>query len=752
MASSDASSNRNSPAAPQKGPGIQRSAMDYLMAIRARWKLSLLIAVLAAGSYFYIQSRQDPIYSSQALLRFSPGETLSVGNNRAASRLDLETRLRNAMQDMAGLLFKNQIVQSFGPEEVELLTRDYVDPDSGQRPSVGQVYSRAFNIEQRDSSHFVLSFQHRNPEAAQLLVHRFVEEFSDYLEDQNRRENEAAIRYMRWQVDEFRLKVERGELGLQEYQQEHGVVLQEGKNFDEKQLEATSEALRAQELALMNFETYVQEIEAAQAENRPLEQLPFIREFGQVANFVNNLVSLNQERENLAVKYGSQHPQMIQNAAAMVSARQGLQDAIQQAVNKVRIDHEAQRKYVANLRAALAAQQDEAEHIEMLRIEYRNMQTRLATDRQLYVEMLRELNTMQTRSRLGAPSIGLVDGGGRPTLPISPDQTKIAAVSSALFIFLFLGFPIGMDFIDGRLRTRQGVEEQVGRNYLGQVPRLRRSARVDPYVVSLAGKPREVVESLRIVHSQFQMALPSRSGQVIVVTSLIPGEGKSFMSISLGALMAKHHRQVLVIDCDLRRPAIIAGLEQNGRELRHVREIHEVMQLGTNEPALIEEVQPGLHVMSLGQNPDDPTEIFEDARFKQLMQRFRQEYDMVILDTPPAGVFSDAAMLGPLSDGYLLVLKHNTHGIRKVRNVIRDLEKNNVSVLGVVFNKVVGRYSQGTDDYHRGKYYDYYAKGARKGKPRSRRARTASATRSAGSPRVPKEEAGKDARKSAGVS
>lgn len=729
MASDAPSGNHPAPnpsAPPPRGAGAERSLIDYLLAIRARWKFALLVALLGAGTLYFVQSRQEPVYSSKALLRFSPGETLS-GDSGGLSRNALESRLRNAMQDMAGIHFKNQIVQSFGPDEVEVLTRDYADPD-GTAPAVGSIYSRAFNIEQRDSSHFLLDFQHRNPEASRLLVHRFVEEFARYLEDQSRRQNEAAIRYMRWQVDEFRLKVERGEMELQEYQQEHGVILQEGENFNEQQLAEIRARLSSQELSLINFETYVEEIQNAQEEGRPLEELPFIREYGQVEHFVNTLVNLRQERQNLAVRYGERHPRMLENTAASESARQGLDDAIRQAVNKVRVDHEAQRKSVAALQGALAVQQDEAKRLDMLRIEYRNMQTRLATDRQLYVEMLRELNNMQTRSRLGAPTVRLVDGGGLPSVPISPDHEKITVMSMALFVFLFLGYPIGMDFLDGRLRTRQGVEDQLLRTYLGQVPKLKRGARVDPYVVALAGKPRDIIESLRIVHSQFQMALPSRSGQVIVVTSLIPGEGKSFMSISLAALMAKHHRQVLVVDCDLRRPAIIAGLEQNGRELRHVREIHEVMQLGTDEPALIEEVQPGLHVMSLGQNPDDPTEIFEDARFKQLVQRFRQEYDMVILDTPPAGVFSDAAMLGPLSDGYMLVLKHNTHATRKVRNVIRDLEKNNVSVLGVVFNKVVGKFSRGTDDYHRGKYYDYYAKGASKGKPRTRRPRTAPAT------------------------
>lgn len=699
-------------------PGVQRNFSDYLLAIRARWKMALILAAAVAGIFYYFQSRQRPIYEAQATLRFSLGSNISAtGRTQGMSRVDAENALRNFQMDMTGAIFQNQLVDSLTADEIDLITRDYIDVETGERPSPYNVYREAFNIRQRDNSHFTLTFQHRNREAAQKLVVRFVDEFKQYLEDLNRKRNESAIRFMRLQVEEFRLKVERGELELQKYQKDKNVDLV--KNFDDQRLQELRTAVSAQQLSLIQFETYVDEIEKARKEGRPLEELPFIREYESVGEFVTNLVALKQQRENLAVRYGSRHPNMIQNAAATRAAQGGLDEAIRQAINKVRIDFEAQKKSVARLREEFAEQEAEASRLDALRIEFRNMQTRLETDRSLYQQMLQQQNEMQIQSRLSGPQMEMVDGGYLPVDPISPNMTKIMALTGALFFGLFIGYPIAMEFIDGRLRTRQAVEDVLGCNYLGQVPTVG-GRRMDPYEVALSGKPRKVIEALRIVHSQFQMAVPSAQGQVIVVTSLVPGEGKSFMSLSLGTLMAKHHRQVLIIDCDLRRPSIIHGLEKIGRELRRVREVHEVRQVGNGEPSVIEEVIEGLHVMSLGENPDDPTEIFEDARFKQMVQRFRHEYDVVILDTPPAGVFSDAALLGSLSDGYIIVLRHNTHSVRKVRNVIRDLEKNNVNVLGVVFNKVVGRFSRGTDDYHRGKYYSYYSKDGRRKKRTSK--------------------------------
>jgi polysaccharide biosynthesis transport protein len=693
-------------------PSLQRNFSDYLLAIRARWKLGVLLAAAAAGFFFYGQWWKPNVYEVSALLRFSLGSDLvAPGQNRGGSRMEAETALRNFKQDMTGQVFTSQLMDSFTDEENDRITRDYIDLDSGARPAARQVYREGVSIKQMDNSHFVITQRHRDPDVAQLLVRRFVDEYKQFLEDMSRKRNDSAIRFMRLQVEEFRLKVERGELELQKYQQTQGVDLE--RAFDDQRLQELRNILSGQELDLIQFETYVEEIVMAREEGRPLEELPFIREYGQVATFVSTLVNLWQQRENLAVRYGSRHPTMIQNAAATEAARRGLEEAVREAVNKVRIDYEAKKKTVARLKEEFAEQEKEAERLDALRIEYRNMQTRLATDRGLYQQMLQRQNEMQIQSRLSGPQVEMVDGGGVSRTPVEPDKRRIIAFTVLIFCGLFIAYPIGMELIDGRLRTRQAVEEVLGRNYLGQIPKVGRRG-VDPYEVALKGKPRKVIEALRIVHSQFQMAVPSTSGQVIVVSSLIPGEGKSFMSLSLATLMAKHHKKVLVIDCDLRRPSIHFALEKNQRELRLVREIHDIRQVGSEEPACIEEVFPGLHVMSLGENPDDPTEIFEDAGFKQMMQRLRQEYDVIVLDTPPAGVFSDAALLGSISDGYLIVVRHNTHSLRKVRNVIRDLEKNNVGVLGIVFNKVVGKFSRGTDDYHRGKYYSYYAKDGRR--------------------------------------
>ena len=724
-----ASVNRSGNDSSGKSAGIQRNLSDYLLAIRARWMWGALAGGLAAAAFFFSEWGQEPLYESRAKIRFYVSQDIAAGDRAVRmSAQEAEMRLRNYVIDMTGNNFQRQLIDSLSDEERRLMTQDYVDPKTGAQTPIEAIYRGAFDIRQSNNNHFNLTFTHRNPRAAFLLIRKFGEEYSQYLEDQNRRSNEAAIRFLRLQVEDFRLKVERGEKELQLYQNEHDDSLAEERNFVDQRLQELRAALSEQELALINFETYVSEIEKAEAEGRPLQELPFIREYGQVETFVSNLVTLRQQRQNLAVRYGSRHPRMIENSAAMDSAQKGLDEAIRQAVNKVRIDYEAKNRAVARLAEEFATQEGRSKSLDEMRIEYRNMQTRLATDRQLFVEMLQRLNETQIQSKLRGPRMELIDEpSGPPSAPVSPNEKKIILSTAGIFFALLIGFPIGLDFIDGRLRTRQAVEDIIGRNYLGQVSKIK-GKNVDPYEVALLGKPKNIVEALRIVHSQFQMALPSRSGQVIVVSSLIPGEGKSFMSISLATLMAKHHRQVLVIDCDLRRPSIIRGLEKGGRELRRVREVHELMQLGTDEPSIIEEVREGLHVMSIGENPDDPTEIFEDVAFKQMVQRFRQEYDMVILDTPPAGVFSDAAMLGPLSDGYVIVLRHNNHSVRKVRNVIRDLEKNNVSVLGIAFNHVVGKFSRGTDDYHRGKYYSYYSTGGKKIRRSKRKTESTEAT------------------------
>jgi capsular exopolysaccharide synthesis family protein len=196
----------------------------------------------------------------------------------------------------------------------------------------------------------------------------------------------------------------------------------------------------------------------------------------------------------------------------------------------------------------------------------------------------------------------------------------------------------------------------------------------------------EAYRTLRTNLLYMQVDAPSK---VIVITSHGSAEGKSTVCANLGVVLAQAGRATLAIDGDLRKPSLhkIFGL-RNVRGIvdvlakRHDRyeDWHEVCQ----EPL------PGLSVLPVGTLPPNPAELLLSQRFTEFLTASRQEFEYVLVDTPPVGVVSDAAIISSQADGVLLALDAQRTRKENVRRTVQSLRSKRVNVLGTVMNNVEG--------------------------------------------------------------
>jgi capsular exopolysaccharide synthesis family protein len=207
-------------------------------------------------------------------------------------------------------------------------------------------------------------------------------------------------------------------------------------------------------------------------------------------------------------------------------------------------------------------------------------------------------------------------------------------------------------------------------------------------------------EAYRTLRTNLIYSLVDEPPKVIVLTSPGPGEGKSTTCANLGVVLAQAGKEVLIVDCDFRKPVM--------HKFFGMRNLLGVVDVLAGEHTLQEVTkQPvgGLTVMPVGHIPPNPTELLGTQRFKRFLTGVRQTYDYVLIDAPPAGIVSDAAILASQSDGVLLVLDAQKSRKRSVWQAMRSLETVGANVLGTVMNNV--RVSN--EDYH----YRYgYERGA----------------------------------------
>lgn len=212
-----------------------------------------------------------------------------------------------------------------------------------------------------------------------------------------------------------------------------------------------------------------------------------------------------------------------------------------------------------------------------------------------------------------------------------------------------------------------------------------------------------VREAYKTLRTNAMFALAETDGcKVILVTSSLQGEGKSINTLNLAISFAEAENRVLLIDCDLRRPKLARLLRKSSRTgLSNL----------LLKPALLEEsILPshvaGLDVILSGDIPPNPSELLGSARMSALLEKLRERYDYILLDTPPVNMVTDAVVLASRSDGVLFVVRANQSERGAVTRAVEQLEYAKAKLLGFVLSDAAA----GQSSYGYGKYkkYGYY--------------------------------------------
>ena len=200
------------------------------------------------------------------------------------------------------------------------------------------------------------------------------------------------------------------------------------------------------------------------------------------------------------------------------------------------------------------------------------------------------------------------------------------------------------------------------------------------------------------------LAFCGKDIKVITMTSSVPNEGKSSVSFSLAKTLAESGKKILMVDADLRKSVMVAKYHIQGidKGLSHY-----LTGQAEIEDIIYETEVDGFYLAVAGPLTPDPTTLLDSDAFKQFISKAREDFDYVIIDAPPLGVVIDAVIIGKYSDRALLVIEQGVIKRKVVQDVIKQLKKGEVRILGAVLNKVderIGAY--GNYEY---KYsYSYY--------------------------------------------
>lgn len=296
-------------------------------------------------------------------------------------------------------------------------------------------------------------------------------------------------------------------------------------------------------------------------------------------------------------------------------------------------------------------------------------------------------NEAERTSRPGEVSV--VEEAIAPGGPVAP-RPMVNAILAAMLLAGLTGAIVALvEYLDDTVKGPEQAQEITGLPTLGRIERFEgmRSPREQ---LQAATKPRSTIaEAYRAARTNLTYAIDlGRERKLVLITSPGPGEGKTTTAANLAVVFGLAGHRVCVVDTDLRRPTLhrVYGLD-NGEGLTNL--------LLAREPDIERAVQRSIYtnvsVVTAGPLPPNPSELLGSARMQEVLERLRSRFDIVLLDSPPALVVTDASVLSTLVDGLVVVARAGKTRRGALRATIEELAQSGRPIAGVILNRVAGR-------------------------------------------------------------
>jgi capsular exopolysaccharide synthesis family protein len=405
-------------------------------------------------------------------------------------------------------------------------------------------------------------------------------------------------------------------------------------------------------------------------------------------------------------KFGTDYPKLADERSSLQSVTKAISDEVERIGKRAANDFRASQEAEESLNSLYVKRKSEAGVLNDKTIEYGIAKQEADNSRNLYEDLFKRLKEAGVIEGLRSSNIAVVEPGRVPARPTKPNVPVYLAIS--LFAGLFFGVcgALFTESVDSKIKSFEEVERLLETPLLGVLPKFRSTRKRLPnggVLLSLNQSSNGMnapatafAESLRALRTEL---LHSRSlpPKIILVTSSVPGEGKTTVSANLAALLARSGKRVLLVEADMRNPSlslVFDSLKDSSAGLSVLLTEEE----GTPEGVTMEGAS-GMKVLRAGPTPDFPAELLDSGQMRSLVENWKLQFDHIVLDSPPLLAVTDAVVLSHMADVTLLIARPGFTSSKALKRAYKLIEQNKETQVGVVLN-AVDRKSASYSDYY----------------------------------------------------
>ena len=456
------------------------------------------------------------------------------------------------------------------------------------------------------------------------------------------------------------------------------------------------------------------QLEAARKEADPFS-VPDVNTSERVAKLRERISQLEEQRDALLVTYTKEWPGVKKIDAQIQGLQVELKKAPQEILTSMQRRYEAALTEENLLRRSYEEQKGTTTEQTRNQIDLIAMTQTLETNKQYLNTLLQRQRELEISNGGGANEVSIETYSRLPKSPVGPARLRNIVVALLLSLMGGIGLAFLLDFLDDTVKSVEDVDRYIHLPALALIPSggdkrltgIRSGPPVqgqsDTTALAMITDARSpIAESYRHLRTSLLLSSAGKPPKTILITSSQPAEGKTTTGINTAFMLAQTGAEVLMMDCDLRRPRLHAQfglLNTKGLTtwLSGERDLNSLIQRCDKAP--------NLHVLTSGPVPPNPAELLGSEEMRKLLSILSEQYAHIIIDSPPAISFTDASILSTMVDGVIIVV----HGGRSSRAVVRRTKQQLLDVGAHVFGVVLNNVKvESHDDYYYSRYYSQY--------------------------------------------
>jgi capsular exopolysaccharide synthesis family protein len=684
--------------------------VEYWRAIsKRRWAilgLTLLIAVLTT----LVVSSMRPLYRATTTLLIEQGKSKVVSIEEVYSQgmiqreyyqtqveiLKSDELARKVVQKLQLTKhpeydprqhapgFIARMVPAFGKDEV-------VPSDEDVLKSVVANFKKNLTIQLVRNSQLVqITFSSPDKNLAAKVPNTLADVYIESDLDARMAMTQKASDWLRERLGELRAKVDASERALQEYRDRQGIVDAKGVAMSgaSKQLEELTKSLvdarqrRAEAETAYNL---VQQVKSGRS-SVSYDSIPAVLKHPLVQKMKEMEADAEKRLSDAAKRYGPEHPKMIQARAELDAARQNTRKEVETVIGGIAKEYEVAKANEVAVERALGQSKADIQSLNRKDFQLGVLQRDVDQNRNLYEMFVNRLKETSAAGDMQSTIARVVDPAEVPSSAYAPNKKQIVGIAAAVTLVLAAMLALLLDRLSNTLNSTSDVESRLGVPALGVLQKIKGFVKKG-FISELAffnDTQSTFAEAVRTVRTSVLMSSLDESHKVVVITSSVPEEGKTTLSFNLACALGQV-KKVLLVDGDLRRPKIgkLVGRDRKQPGLADL-----VAGQAQVSQCVFFDDRAGIHILPAGTVPPNPLELLSSKRFSDVITKLKEAFDIVIIDSAPLQLVSDAQVLSQFASSVIYVVKADGTPYQVAQNGIKKLRRVDAPILGVVLNQL----------------------------------------------------------------